>query len=120
MGEKGEQNHKLNFPDDDTDVFPEEKKETSSEYIGVSYRKNRSKWFAQRHSKHKNKILTNGCYDNEETAAHASDTLARNLMGKGEQGHKLNFPDDDTDVFPERPTKRKRTNREDLSHIKNN
>ena len=43
----------------------------------------------------------NGRYDNEETAAHASDTLARKLMSNGEQGHKLNFPDDDTKVFPE-------------------
>ena len=81
-------------------------------------------------------MLRNGCYDNEDTAARASDTLARKLMANGEQGHKLNFPDDDTDVFPEvtkhstksevlqflseRPTKRKRTNRKHLGHLKNN
>ena len=33
-----------------------------------------------------------------EEAAHASDTLARKLMENGEQGHTLNFPDDETEV----------------------
>ena len=47
-----------------------------------------------------------GTYDNEETAARASDTLARKLLTNGEQAHKLNFPDDDTDVFPENVTER--------------
>merc|ERR1712096_200115 len=77
------------------------KKETSSQYIGVSYR-NRSKWFAQRHSKLEKKIVCNGSYDDEKTAAHASDTLARKLMANGEQNHKLNFPDDDTEVLVEK------------------
>ena len=43
-------------------------------------------------------MLYNGCYDDEKTAAHASDTLARQLMENGEQGHKLNFPDEYTEV----------------------
>ena len=46
-------------------------------------------------------MICNGRYESEETAAHASDTLARKLMTNGEQGHKLNFPNDDTEVFPE-------------------
>merc|ERR1712034_261845 len=71
----GEQSHKLNFPDDDTEVFFEEKKESSSQYIGVSYFVKNGKWLAQRHSKHERKMLNNRSYDNEETAAHASDTL---------------------------------------------
>merc|ERR1712098_865479 len=50
------------------------KKESSSEYIGVSYREDRSKWYAQRHSKHDKKILWNGSYGDEKTAAQASDT----------------------------------------------
>merc|ERR1712098_732410 len=82
-----------------TEVLAE--KTTSSSYIGVSYREDTSNWFARRYSKHENKVICNGCYGDEETAAHASDTLARKLMEKGEQNHKLNFPDDDTDVFPE-------------------
>jgi hypothetical protein len=47
------------------------------------------------------KIIYNGIYKDEETAAHASDTLARNLMANGEDDHKLNFPDDDTEVYPD-------------------
>jgi hypothetical protein len=44
----------------------------------------------------------------EETAAHASDTLARKLTENGEKGHRLNFPDDYTEVYPE-VTLKKRT-----------
>jgi len=95
----GEQNHKLNFPDDDTEVFPV-KKNYSSKYIGVRKECNSAKWGAQRHSKLEKKTLYNGNYENEETAAHASDTLARKLMANGEQAHILNFPDNDTEVFP--------------------
>ena len=44
-------------------------------------------------------MVSNGCnYENEETAAHASDTLARKLMENGEKALKLNFPDDYTEV----------------------
>ena len=63
---------------------------------------NTSNWKAQRWSK--NKTLFNGRYDDEETAARASDTLARKLMKSGEQTLKLNFPDDDTEVYPEQVT----------------
>merc|ERR1712098_699669 len=77
------------------------KKEPSSQFIGVSYDINTTKWRVQRHSKLTKKTIYNGSYENEETAARASDTLARKLMANGEQVHKLNFPDDDTDVFPE-------------------
>merc|ERR1712098_379216 len=97
----GEQNHRLNFPDDDTEVYPE--KTSSSNYIGVSYSKHTSQWFARRHRKHgKNQAIYNGSYEDEETAAHASDTLARKLMEKGEQSRKRNFPDDDTEVLAEK------------------
>jgi hypothetical protein len=41
-----------------------------------------------RKSKNENKIFFYGFYDNEETAAHASDTLARKLLANGEKGHK--------------------------------
>merc|ERR1712098_994896 len=75
----------------------------SSKFIGVSISRNRSKWIAKRWSKNENKAVCNGyCYDNEETAAHASDTLARKLMKNGEHGHKLNFPDDFTEYNAER------------------
>ena len=76
----------------------------SSQHIGVSYHGRLSKWQAYRHSKLQKKSIYNGSYDNEETAALASDTLARKLMANGEQGHKLNFPYDVTEV-PEEVTK---------------
>ena len=63
---------------------------------------NTSKWRVQRWSK--NKLFYNGHYDDEETAAHASDTLARKLMKNGEQNHKLNFPEDDAEVYPQEVT----------------
>merc|ERR1712098_38670 len=82
----GEQTLKLNFPEDDTEVY-QEKKKTSSKFIGVikSFNKKESNWRAERWSKSENKTLFNGHHDDEETAAHASDTLARKLMKSGEQ-----------------------------------
>merc|ERR1712098_79432 len=100
MGKNGGQNHKLNFPDDDTEVFPENTK--TSKFIGVSYDTLKERWIAQRRSKNAMKMVYNGRYESEETAAHASDTLARKLMKNGEQNHKLNFPDDDTEVYPQK------------------
>jgi len=114
----GEHGHKLNFPDDATEVFPE--RVISSQFVGLTYNANKSKWRVQRRSKLEKKDVYNGSYENEETAAHASDTLARKLIANGEQGHKLNFPDDKTDVFPELQRKRKRRGHEDLSNSKNN
>merc|ERR1712098_451564 len=109
----GEKGHKLNFPDDDTEVHPKEVK-FSSDYIGVSYTIIKARWFAYRHSKNEKKTVANGTHKNEETAAHASDTLAKKLIANGETGHKLNFPDDYTEVYPEElmypKKKRKRTN----------
>jgi len=86
----GEQCHALNFPDDHTEVHREE---TSSKFIGVSYACRQSKWVTSRRSKIEKKMVSNGSYNDEETAAHASDNLARKLMRNGEQVHKLNFPD---------------------------
>merc|ERR1712098_52813 len=96
----GEQAHKLSFPDGDTEVFPEKK--SSSQFIGVSYDVKSRKWRANRYSKLEKKMIHFGFYENEERAARASDTLARKLRANGEQAHKLNFPDDATDVFPEK------------------
>jgi len=107
----GEKGHKLNFPDDHTEVYPEEVK-GSSNFIGVSYNKGQTKWCAYRQSKNGKKKVYNGSYKDEETAAHASDILARKLIANGEKGHRLNFPDDDTEVYSEESTyqrkKRKR------------
>merc|ERR1712058_217688 len=64
----GEQNHRLNFPDDHIEVHP---KQFTSKFIGVSYYEKKSKWYAQRWSKGGNVRMYNGCYDDEETAAHA-------------------------------------------------
>jgi hypothetical protein len=117
----GEQGHKLNFPKDGIEVFAEEKL-NYSKFIGVTYDVNKSKWLAQRRGKLEKKMCYNGFYDNEETAAHASDTLAKKLKAKGEQGHKLNFPDDDTEVFRKerQRVKRKRPDHEDLDDPKSN
>merc|ERR1712098_341177 len=106
----GEKVHQLNFPDDDTEVYPK----FSSNYIGVTYDKINATWLAKRWSKNEKKTITNRTYKVEETAAHASDTLARTLINNGEKGHQLNFPDDDTEVYPEKETchkqKRERSN----------
>jgi len=106
----GEKDHKLNFPDDETEVSPKKFK-FSSNYIGVIYHKQSGKWSTCRRSKYKNKNVYNGTYKNEETAAHASDTLARKLIANGEKGHKLNFSDNETEVNPEetQTNKRKRS-----------
>jgi len=104
----GEQGHKLNFPDDNTELH---KRKNSSHYIGVTYYKTNKKWRVQRHSKLNEKIVIhNGYYDTEEEAAHGSDILARRLMKNGEQGHKLNFPDDET----KKENKRKRSKNSEI------
>merc|ERR1712034_237535 len=97
---------KLNFPHDRTEVNREEKK--SSKFIGVSCQKKTMKWHAQRWSKNENKPVSNGFYYDEETAAHASDTLARRLMKNGEKNQKLNFPDDHTETFPDKQNKKRK------------
>merc|ERR1712098_961698 len=92
-----------------------------SKFIGVSYRKEISKWQVKRWSKTEKKTVHNGCYDDEETAAHASDTLARQLMENGEQKLKLNFPEDHTEVYSaENQKKRKRQNEIILERPQNN
>jgi hypothetical protein len=93
--ENGEQSHKLNFPEDETEVH---NKRRTSKYIGVTYNKQESKWRVYRLRKNDKKGVGNGYYDSEEAAGHASDTLARIFMANGEQGHKLNFPNDETEV----------------------
>ena len=118
----GEQNHKLNFPEDDTEVFPVKvtaqlgkininfekfttiEKKSSSQYIGVKKESKSANWRAQRHSKLEKTMIYYGTYDNEEAAARASDTLARKLLANGEQNHRLNFSNDDTEIFPEEVT----------------
>jgi len=100
--ENGKQKLELNFPDECTEVYPEKDERFSSKYIGVSYNKRDSKWSVRRYSKSEKKTAYNGYYDDEETAAHASDTLARKLMENGEKNHKLNFVDDDTQVYKEK------------------
>merc|ERR1712098_59529 len=66
------------------------------------FKAKQQKWSAQRRSKFLKKVLYNGSHDDPAQAAHASDTLARKLMTNGEQGHKLNFPNDDTEVLAEK------------------
>jgi len=97
--ENGEQNHKLNFNDNGTEVCA---KKQISKYTGVSYHESKAKWVATRRCKDKKKTIYNGTYNKEETAAHASDTLVRILIANGEQNQRLNFPDDETEVYPEK------------------
>ena len=70
-----------------------------SKYIGVSCNKKDERWREQKRSKNEKEKVSNGTYKDEETAAHASDTLARELMENGEKNHKLNFPNDHTEVW---------------------
>merc|ERR1712098_195096 len=88
----GESNHYLNFPDDETEVKSKVKTPTSK-YIGVYFKTQYSRWVVQRYSKKEKKYAYFKSYMNEEEAAYASDTLARELMQGGEKGHKLNFTD---------------------------
>jgi hypothetical protein len=78
------------------------KKEKSSKYIGVTFNVKARKWYVKRQSKHEKKVIDNGCYENEETAARASDNLARKLMENSKQKLKLNFPDDNIEVYQEK------------------
>merc|ERR1712098_773462 len=83
------------------DEFAKVKKTKTSQYIGVYYcRMECNGWSARRWRKKEKKMVYNGYYKDEETAAHESDTLARKLMANGEHQN-LNFPDDDTEVYPE-------------------
>jgi len=92
---KGEKGHKLNFPNHKNEV----ERAKSSKYFGVTYLEKSKNWCTQRWSKNENRTFNNGTYKDEETAAHASDTLARKLMVQGEKGHKLNFPNDSTEIM---------------------
>merc|ERR1712098_450709 len=85
----------------------------ASKYVGVSYKESKEKWCVTRWSKKEKKNVCNGSYSNEETAAHASDTLARYLMANVEQKLRLNFPGDDTEVHAQQKRKRKRSEFED-------
>ena len=55
----------------------------------------------------KGKVLGVPCYEllgglyRKSIPAYASDILARKLIANGENGHKLNFPDDEFEVYPE-------------------
>merc|ERR1712098_942322 len=97
----GKQKLKLNFPDDETEMCTEKKGKTSK-YIGVSYDEKSSKWAVTRWSKNASKTVHNGFHKNEETAANASDTLARKLTANGEENHKLNFLADEAELHPEK------------------
>merc|ERR1712098_654691 len=91
------------------------------DYIGVQYIKKQATWRARRWSKYEGKTVCNGYHKHEETAAHASDTLARKLIANGEKGHKLNFPDD-TEVWAEEGTyqQKKRKRPTNLEHFQKN
>jgi hypothetical protein len=68
----------------------------------VNYNQRKTRWCAYRYNTKEKKHVYNGTYKDEEKAAHASDTLARKLIENGEKGHKLNFPEDHTEVYPEK------------------
>jgi len=65
----------------------------SDTFIGVSLDILLNEWVAHRHSTKEDHRFITGTYQDEETAAFASDCLARKLIANGEKGHKLNFPD---------------------------
>jgi len=91
MREDNELKLDLNFENNFTEVYP-----WSSFFIGVSYKPRLyAKWRARRWSFQQNKAVLSGTYRDQESAAHASDEIARNLILNGEKGHKLNFLGDD-------------------------
>merc|ERR1712098_884878 len=104
--------------DDDTEIYPE-KKENSSIFIGVTYSDQIGKWKVQRWSRNEKKIVPYGSYGDEETAAHASDTLARKLMINGELKLALNFPGDENTQIPPQDNQNKRKRQKKLS-LQNN
>merc|ERR1712098_338004 len=86
------------------DKYTKANKCITSKYIGTIYKESRSKWEAQRWSKNEKKLAYSGYYRDEESAARASDTLARKLIANGEKGHMLNFPDNDTEEYTDEET----------------
>merc|ERR1712098_243781 len=107
----------MGFPDDHIEVQREKK----TNYIRVSHIDYRSTWSASRRSKKQNKTLYNGStHRDEKTAAHASDTLARKLMENGERDHKLNFPDDYTEVDSRERKYQKKRKRQGNTEILSN
>merc|ERR1712098_57105 len=77
-----------NFPENDSEMYQEGvllKK--ASKYYGVCVCQD--KWQAKRWSKDEKKMVTNGMYKNEKTAAFWSDILAKSLMKNGEKDLKL-------------------------------
>jgi predicted small lipoprotein YifL len=96
----GEKGHRLNFPDDDIEVWGNRR----CNYFGVSYNKEQNRWRAERWSKKENRSIYVGTFKDAETAIRASDTLGKTLIANGEKGHKLNFPDDDKLNFPKDDT----------------
>merc|ERR1712034_37774 len=99
--------HKLNFPYRYVEVHPKGRKK-NSKYLGVYYSESHKRWVAQRWSVSEKKLFNGGIYVDEVTAAHASDTLARELMTGSDQNLKLNFPGNNTEGDAEQTGKRKR------------
>jgi hypothetical protein len=73
---------------------------TSSEFVGVSWHRQRRKWTAEIH--YDGKVQHLGCFDDEHEAARVVDTAARRLRGEDAHGGRsggrnwwrLNFPTD--------------------------
>jgi hypothetical protein len=109
----GERGHRLNFPNDKEKeelslADGETKRRKVSEYIGVYYNRKHNVWRASRQSKTKRKMVHNGSYRDQETAAQASDALARFLMANGDTNLKMNFREENIEDHNHQKNKRKR------------
>jgi hypothetical protein len=77
----------------------------NSKYFGVTYNPRKAIWNAKRWNKGEKKWAHHGSFKSQETAAHASDVLARTLLvgdkelGRFRQNHQLNFPDENTEIL---------------------
>lgn len=69
--------------------IPKRRKNTSSQFIGVSFNKRRKKWLA--YINYEGKRIWLGAFDNEIDAAKAYDAAARKYHG---EFARLNFPDE--------------------------
>merc|ERR1712098_149293 len=80
------------------DAMGESEEQKISKFTGVSYCAINKRWNACRWSADRSELDFNGEFEDEISAARASDALAKTLRDCGERIHKLNFPEDEIEA----------------------